>query len=435
MTKIYDQQFGKWLKTNKYIIVVREKEKRSKNFLSKFGDNGSLISLPIMSYSKLKFKPKLSTPNVFKLSDNRYNLVHPKLKTCGGRLNRVYREYTTLKTMFGNPSRVSSNPQQNWGKFSESAGNNRAGNAIPCKESAEWINKIPANSKFGFISTNMETYNKRGKTGFDKVPKGIYTYQGGPVFDHSQSPYTGAKVGGILPRPYGPRDQAALKGFPNAKFGNSNLVKAMGYVDQNPLFRPHRTRNWNPGYTSYANKSLYLNGQTPYQNQKNTRTSKGSKFGASLYNSMGPNNLGSRNPMLMYPGAGSNTINWESKKNYLPPYKPDKFYKVQKNNNPTGYLASNVTPIKGLKYGSKKKNKHGTVPLYHMGGVGRPLKLHTSQQQVGEGVEYPEYSDIRNFYGGFGKKKTKRKTSISEGDTLVISKKGIKISKAKTKKR
>ena len=396
-------------------------------------------------------------------------------------------------------------PQPGWGKFSGSAGANRAGNAIPCQSSSNWLYKdrsspnfpiqritpkdrrllMASSMSFGLLpSVSQKTYNHRGQTGFDQVPKSIYMREGGNVFDRSYSPYSGARKSGILPRPYGPRDQAAIKGYPNSpllrgnidtkkyykkypnrygskqrfgqavpfgpfinqhytesstsaanqpmqfgqavpfgpfinqhytesstsaanqpmygrkkkkrkvKFGRSpDIPRMTGWKNAKPLFRPHYLKNWNPGYNSFANKDLYIPTWNPYQGhlgrtQQQQRIAKGSKlsnaqnalqanpmglsqvprsnFGyhQSGYNYMGPNMVAYENPMLMYSGAGSNTVNYLTGRNYLKPCNSNNTYpylKVQKNNNPRGYLSnSKVVPLSGVKsnYG-RRKSKFG----------------------------------------------------------------------------
>ena len=127
------------------------------------------------------------------------------------------------------------------------AGNNRGGNAIGCKESARWLfedrsappfpirttSRSARSASFGLRSQRRRTrgtsqgdivntsrdsyYNARGRNGFQNVPRSIYDFDGGNVFTKSYSPYTGARISGILPRPYGNRDNASLKGYSNGR--------------------------------------------------------------------------------------------------------------------------------------------------------------------------------------------------------------------------
>jgi hypothetical protein len=358
MKEIKDIIFGQWLKKNKYIILVDETNKDSKKMMDMFSDD-TLLSLPIVSKKKLKNIRNLKAPNIFKLTNKRYEIVNSHLSTPNRRLNKLYKEYIKMASFFGNIKM----PLKNWNVFTKTLGNNRAGNAVPCKDNNWMMNTYGS-------ATDADFYNKRGKDGFDQLPKSIKTNKG-------PNPYSGKKSSWRPPRPNGPRDQALMKGL---NFGM--------YINQPPLFTPHQLKNWNPGKTGRANKSLNLPGCNPYYS-----------FGSKLMS--GPNNVGFKNPMLMYKGAGGNTVNWATKKQFLPPYIDKKITKVQKNNNPTGWLS-----------------KHGTV---------QPLKLYNSQKK---NRKFETISSInpRNYLGGYGKKKT-----VDEGDTIVICKKGVIIKKRKTK--
>lgn len=271
-------------------------------------------------------------------------------------------------------------PQPGWGGFSASKGNNRAGNAIPCRESANWLYRdrspnIPRKkSSFGKAYKGMlptlkkSFYDWNGRNGFQNLPKSIYDSGNVPLFN--RSPYGGAPVGGALPRPYGPRDNALIKGYPampvrmssfgpymvnsyDSKFGSGPFIspKAHDYynfgmapVDRKSEFRPHANRNWKPIYQSYANSELYLPGQNPYSTSKASKKTVKAVRAISRRNnlSFGPNNVGYRNPILMYDNPGGNTYNFLTGRNYYQPCNPkdnNKPLKVKKNNNPTGYLA------------------------------------------------------------------------------------------------
>ena len=103
---------------------------------------------------------------------------------------------------------------------------------------------VPRMSSFGNYFNSLDYYNHRGKNGFDRVPYGTWEYMGGPVPNFKAYPK------GILPRPHGPRDNAALAGFPyppkkSASFGKIGLGRfprtpqMMGWIENydNP-------RNW-----------------------------------------------------------------------------------------------------------------------------------------------------------------------------------------------
>ena len=335
-------------------------------------------------------------------------------------------------------------PQPGWGGFSSSAGNNRAGNAIPCMESSNWLYKdrsapnfpLKRSSKFGkehnkMISTMKRSYyNKRGANGFQQVPKSIYSSGNVPLYN--ESPYDGARVGSALPRPYGPRDNADMKGYPaypvmgfgsapfmnegynvsltpqemsgfgSAPFMNegynvsltpremsgfgkdASLAEMTGYKNAKPQFRPHKVRSYKSVKQSYANKNLYLPTWNPYQDtvgrthSQDTIARNAKAISRRDYNNVGfgsafqgatpgPNNVNYRNPMLVYEGAGANSVNFLTGNQYYKPCKmPSRQFpkpmKVQKNNNPTGWLAK----AKKLKYlnsgfGEFENNKDGPI--------------------------------------------------------------------------
>lgn len=423
-------------------------------------------------------------------------------------------------------------PQPRWGKFSASAPG-RAGNAIP---QGKWLFNDYSSPNFPIQRPPPEIarpskkmlmlmmygshkpkkltkvlssdfYNKRGKNGFNKVPKSIYMKKGGQVFNYSYSPYTGARMSGTLPRPYGPRDNAALKGYPNSpllkrninpdkyykKYANhfgpfvnqgyesgfgpfvnqaynvskeefldyspfinqpieTNFGKTaniIGYRNANPLFRQHYERNWKPGYNSYANESLYTPTWNPYQNRKNTpeqnKISKNAKairrkeniqtgmnFGQIPgYKYTGPNLVAYENPMLVYPGAGSNTVNYLTARNYLKPCRKhsDNKLKVRKNNNPRGFLANSKTVPVRMNFGQWANSKspwvaHGkqvgrpfTTQMVNTNDssgsgpvrIGQPMDLYTYMNTPYGGYRYPEFLGPRSWMGGFGSKRKSTK--------------------------
>ena len=384
----------------------------------------------------------------------------------------------------------------NWGRYSASA-SRRGGNAVKCND---WLFKDRSAPHFPMkkkslvmmaygkpltrVLSEKKYYNHRGNNGFEKVPKSIYMKDGGPVFDRSYSPYTGARVSGLLPRPYGPRDNAALKGYPNAAlkgYSNVNFGENYGpfvnqsyfgkqFVDAKPQFRPNFKLSRKPNYNSYANSNLYVKGWNPYQIQQK-RTPKQKQFAKasraiSRKNAIqarmnygltgGPNLVGYENPMLLYSGAGANTVNYLTGSNYYKPCRSMKQYpylKVKKNNNPTGFLSkSSVKPIKGLNFGSWS-NSH--VPWISRGAelgrpfstqfmnlgdgggsgvvrIGQPLDLYTYMNSPYGGYQYPEFLGPRSWMGGFGTRKKSKKSSARKSSARKSS--AQKSSKQKSSK-
>ena len=354
-----------------------------------------------------------------------------------------------------------------WGAFSSTAGNNRGGNAIGCKESARWLFEDRSAPPFPIraaafgrrrrpsqgdvVNTSRGSYyNARGRNGFQNVPRSIYDFDGGNVFTKSYSPYTGARISGILPRPYGNRDNASLKGYSNGRrmktprlsssFGRYgpfvnqayepygapsaprenfedfgpfvNQAYNSSYGQGNPRyeFRPHHLRNWKPSYNSYANKDLYVNKWNPYQTYpsvkdvKKARTyrskskaisrashlnfqSSGSSFGP-LHS--GPNRVAYEDPYLMYKNPGANTLNYLTGKQYLPPCRvsPNKQLKVRKNNNPTGFLSNkNVVPVSGTRPPLLRSRFGASAPHNPWVAKGKQLQRPYNTQFVSGGDE------------------------------------------------
>lgn len=322
------------------------------SFVGKKYKNKTITSPSILKIDKGEIKSAVigsdKIPNWFKTKGDKF------LK--GNRFGYFLKPNKMVPEKLGTGTRRTKDyiPQINWGKFSMSPGNNRAGNAINCRESANWLYKnrnapeFPLN--FGsYIAPNMKKsyYDTNGKNGFDKVPKSIYDSGNVPLYN--MSPYDGVPVGGSLPRPYGPRDNAMIKGYPGRPLYSSfgpyinqayRPIENFGpyinqayksnefgtaFVDSKPSFKPDYKRTYKPVFQTPANEDLYLPGWNPYEK-----------------NSFGPNNVAYRNPFLMYENPGGNTINFLTGKNYLPPCNSSKgnVRKVQKNNNPTGFLAT-----------------------------------------------------------------------------------------------
>jgi hypothetical protein len=495
-------------------------------------------------------KRKMSVPAVFvnnKIKDGDWRQIlkneHKNFKTLHKKSSFGVGKPRNWKASLTKPSGTYRSPGSRdyipqpgkWGAFSASPGLNRAGNAISCRKSANWLYEDRSPSlAFGSLAKQagremalvkqaghpllytVSPSNRRGENGFDRVPESIYDTSS--VLRYSYSPYTGARMPGILPRPYGPIDTAALKGYPNdprlkgnvdvqkyykkypnhfgrrrkkirrdshfGEFGpyiNQAYMPREEYLDygpyinqaymsnfglqEKPLFRPHFNRNFRPSYASYANKDLYLNDWNPYQIDERTPKqrliSKNSKainqrYQLNRYGStdtmMGPNNVAYRNPMLMYPGAGANTINYLTGRNYLKPCRgKDTSLKVRKNNNPTGFLASDRTvPISGTKFGqwaypnnpwnSEIINTNFAGPRDGAGftRIGQPMELYNYQNTPYGSDKYPEFLGPRAWYGGFGNaKRPSRKTShsrkkVKPGDTVQIKNGKIKVVKKRS---
>ena len=257
--------------------------------------------------------------------------------------------------------------------------------------------------------------------------------------------------------------------------GYNNFGRYFGTEMDRSQFRPHAIRSWKPNYNSWANNDLYLKSWNPYQKQRRlTRKQKQFKGAANAIDraytlnganqfglNSGPNNVAYRKPFMMYPKGeiGGNTINWTTRRNYLPPcHNPRvKRLKVATNNNPTGYLANkNVTPVSGLGFGMKQwienpynenqmkpwvardKTAERPYPTQLISTndaatsgytrLGQPLSLYSYQNNPNVGsYSYPEFQSNRGFYGGFGNGKTKTKTKTKKRQVTKTRKKKKKV--------
>jgi len=294
-------------------------------------------------------------------------------------------------------------------------------------------------------NNDKKYYDKRGSTGFEEVPHGIYDFQGGNVPSKSFTPYDGARVGGALPRPYGPRDNAYMKGYPASTYKQfskslqkSNNKLSDHFNDVSTMYGPFIQSSYNnrfgkPVRQSMANSLLYSKEFNPYVkptnqqafNQQNTikeavkilgqeneesrsvssssslslsnnnnssSSSSSSRFGSttdypSLYHTMGPNKVAYEAPYLTYNNsAGGNTYNFLTKQNYLPPYHSSKKpqLKVQPNNNPRGFLSNkSVLPVSGLGFGQNKSESDNKWRSY---GVAKGRPYTTQLMSVGNGT-------------------------------------------------
>lgn len=424
------------------MLVVNSKGKRSKQLLRKLGNVA--FGLKIIDYHKGGKEILKGVVNNKELPVLIVNSSNGPVKTSKFKFGKIpHRTNKIVVEPFSLQNNTDTLPAGNkgehipmtgWSGYSYDA--NRGGNANGC---SDWLFKDrPASvrAKYGKFhrrnaygvrveNSNM-LYNERGQDGFEGVPRSIYG--SGNVFLHD---YTQAS-GTPLPRPYGPRDQAHLRGMPKPnRFGSE--------------FIPHPTRTYKPAYVTYANDSLYLPEFQPSQqenevvketvakiNQKRMlgygrkrrttvrrKTMKRNRFGM-LPLEYGPNNVGYENPFLMYDGAGGNTLNYLTGKNYLPPCTDRTFNKVQKNNNPTGYLASF-----GLnKFGSENNwstpsgpwvmkdnlrpqttsiiNPSAGVTSAGPTRIAQPLTLYAYQNTPLASDKYPEFLGARSWYGGFG---------------------------------
>lgn len=536
MKNKFGKNFINWLKKNKYSFGLSNRCPHCKTFKRKF-TNPRLIP-KYKGKTRIDYVPATLKGNrvIEKDIDSLYrtfmkqNKRKRKRSASFGGINRKAARITPWPSGSGALSRHDLTPLPGWGKFSMSPGGNRGGNAVNCQDSGYWLSHNRSAPDFPLqrsavhrtqrqrmrfgnrnlvrrmpkSNTNM-WYSKRGIGGFNARSKTIYAPDGN-VFTRSYSPYTGARIGGRLPPPYGPIDTAALKGYPNGYEtpGGRLTTRKNGFGDvfgtemDRAQFRPHAIRKWGSNYNSWDNQGLYLKGWNPWQSdtrrtasqrqfakaarEVNRKWTNNVSFGYSptLDQMSGPNNVAYRKPFQMYNGGsmlGGNTINWTTRRNYLPPCKGPRVprLKVQPNNNPTGYLANkNVTPISYarprnpeiLRYGrrkrrARKKNEFGMKPWVARGTtaqrpyttqmfssndastsgfirVGQPLELYSYQNnpEVGS-YKYPEFSGPRNFYGGFGRQKQKRKQKkkrkrvqkkkVKAGDTLVVKNGKVKV--------
>ena len=177
----------------------------------------------------------------------------------------------------------------------------------------------------------------------------------------------------------------------------------------------------------------------------------------SLYQSMGANNVAYNDPFLTYPGAGANTYDWLTRTNYLPSCNQNPNYlRVQRNNNPRGFLANkNTRTVRGLNFGkndqsvwspSKKTpwspagdapyttgfaGTNGTGP----GLMGQPLKLQLYQGTYGDSIPIEKLDLPRAMKGGYGlKRKTVKRRKKGKQKKATKKTKKTKMGRRVTRK-
>jgi len=485
--------------------------KYSNRFLDYLVDNKVRIKVPndhdAMSIGYMFESPSRAMEDLIKVrrSSSRQILGDEKMKEIKLNLKSAYGSYKEGRDVPW-PSGMSYQadsyiPYPNYGKYSASAGNNRAGNAIPCKESSDWLYnrrmspnfpiRRPSQNRYGqrvpqrpirlLNGISQDYYDHRGRTGFANLPSSIYKPDGGNVFYYNYSPYDARTPdlgrSGILPRPFGPRDTAMIKGYPSSprspprgggnRYGKAGCTPRPGVIL--PCIEAFRNEY---GYRNFSVDDLQ-DSEEDFQHDFGYETSP---------SMMGPNLVGYENPYLMYPGAGANTVNFLTGSNYYSPcHSTPHPLKVRPNNNPTGFLSgSDVVPVSGLpgyrsRYGSARSSSKSsgsnkanfsapnkpwvargtelgrpyTTQLMGVGDnspgtgysrIGQPLDLYTYQNTDYGNKKYPQFLGPRAWYGGFGNGTNSNSSSsrhkeyksppklrlndIREGDVIHMNKSG-----------
>jgi hypothetical protein len=537
----FDKNFAHWLKKCGYKFVFKSTCPVCRQFIEMFPNKSDIPihtgkrqkgTVPQIYYKGELFQPSSSIKFITRLYNELYRNTYEGGSCNSGRHKQI------ASSSFGASRRVAPSfpegmsydyqktfgslvPLPAFAKYDDTLHANRGGNALKCAENQHlYARNMPPDfplprrnsrrQQFGKAANNRLLpgvsegyYTHRGATGLKRLPRSIYRPQKGVVPVYNRSPYGGARVGSALPRPYGPRDNALIKGYPAMpppkaapkkqkrmtkkqqreafgpyvnqayRYGSAATRRRYGpYVNQaykfGSEFRPHYTRNWKPSYQTYGNKDLYLPDWNPYVTpgnraavnkrrgiqQRARRVSRKyanqAGFGGprSSYDMMGYNDVAYENPYLMYP-AGSNTYNFLTKMNYLPPCRDDpRWLKVQKHNNPTGFLSSSdVLPVSGYQRPKRGKSKFGRSDGFKMSNDGpwvsrgeqlgrplttqlvgtgddaasagyyamaQPLKLYTYQNTDYASYNYPEFLDYRAWMGGFGKKTPTKTTKAKQ---------------------
>ena len=234
-------------------------------------------------------------------------------------------------------------------------------------------------------------------------------------FNKNQNPLGTFNYGGLLPRPYGPSDNINLQQIhlagsklhplplswnyklgqfgktPGSKSWKLNNNKPLGSKWVKPKLAPAKGYNIDPILLGLPIKNIYkapnfLNVPKQFSNNQYNNPQPSSliksNFGKGLIQMEGPNNVGYRNGLNLYPSAGANTINWTTNHSFRK--QSPNFLKVKKTkNNPTSWI-SNVKNInksargfnkarsytkKGIKFGNSqlvftRDNLSGAKTLY-----------------------------------------------------------------------
>ena len=162
------------------------------------------------------------------------------------------------------------------------------------------------------------------------------------------------KYGGLLKRPYGPRDQIDMTGLhltskkhplpptpygPNAYNSFGSTPGTPGYM-YNSNYEPQPVGLYvKPSGKMKTGANVKVNLPLQYKdNQLNKPATMAFGRMPPLKNISGPNMVAYEHPYNMYNGAGSNTVNWATRKTYLP--KGKKMTGVGRTfSNPRGWLA------------------------------------------------------------------------------------------------
>ena len=468
---------------------------------------------------KVRKGRKIVSPSIIKLCKSGFSVVANGTHEIEALVSKI-RPRNRDRSGFGNvlnsgtyraPGQSDFLPQPNWGGFSYSPGGNRAGNEQKCDGYNTRINtstRFPKQNKalsheqkkniialtsFGLPRTMRRSYlDQRGKDGFDKVPESIYSNNGDQVFTRDYSPYGGARKAGIIPRPFGQRDTAMMKGYPvpkhlsvdnNSQFGSNGSNGSAGYgpfINQSYFGSSGSSGSNDDGYGPFINQSYF--GLAPYPDDPESgfRPSPGgptykeitqkipnlvnphieTDFGSEFGSHPGPNTVGYRDQFLQYPGSGGNSLNYLTGKNYYAPCDrpinaPERNMGVRRLNNPTGYLGSakRMNRTSSVAFGSKPDPDPKalyTTGLFNEGGggsgyekIGQPMDLYTYQNTDYGSYTYPKFSGPRMWMGGYGNttKKTtvKRKSAVKKKPvkrkTTVKKKKPVDAAKKRRKKR
>lgn len=236
-----------------------------------------------------------------------------------------------------------------------------------------------------------------------------------------------------------------------SSFGSS-MTNTFGYA---PLKRPYGPRDMEDLRHEFILK------------QQGRRRRSGFGKMPSLRQSEGPNNVSYRKPFNTYRyGPGGNTINYLKSNGYNGPLKDSylpqsrEIYRVQKNYNPTGWLADYSTnnyespyvkPQRRIRW-PKQDMMDDIEPSASFGypswdassgylRLSQPLDLYSYQNDPYYGsYKYPEFLGPRAWYGGFGargarKRRKKKKTIPKAGDILHVQNGEIKVQRNRNRKR
>ena len=276
----YDEKFADWLRDHDIMIITRAMCPYSNSLINSLVDPHYFIEIGVLDTSGIRPKgmsKEFTFPIIFHKDKG---VVLQEITDSKLKMKKLYEKFDPKNSRFGSSAKLkfehSGAPRRDWGSFSYdprcelrkmhhkkrvSFGGLYAHQTEPYGNDSKNVSfgaGVYANQSKPPIDDTNKWYDKRGNNGFQDRPTTIYKSGGGPVQDPGTDPYKNVHTG-IIPRPFGPRDNAAMK------YAWQESLKANSYgTDYGPNppkeeWYPHQERTWKGATSSNATEGLYLN--------------------------------------------------------------------------------------------------------------------------------------------------------------------------------